>query len=163
MRTLRRLSILALVLLAGACDESPTTPRVGQMTARLNDRAWNGNASVSFALDTVLVRTEAPLPVDGTAAFSTRTDSWRELVLVVVGSGPGTYRVVPEASYYEEIFAGDILSYRAAVTDGEVRFTTLSRGGAVAEGTVHDVIIEGSRGTWTFDQGGFIAPTVTRR
>jgi hypothetical protein len=162
MRTLRRLSALALLLLAGACDESPTTPEDGRMTARLNDRAWNGDASVTFARDTVFVRTEAPMPTDGTAAFSTRTDSYRMLVLAVVGSGPGTYRVVPGASYYEEIFAGDILSYGAEVTGGEVRFTTLGRGGAVAEGTVDDVTIKGSRGTWTFDRGGFRALTASR-
>jgi hypothetical protein len=162
MRTLRRLSALALLLAAAACDESPTAPGDSQMTARLNDRAWNGDAAVVFARDTVFVRTKAPMPRGGTAAFSNETGSWRELVLAVVASGPGTYQVLPEKSRYEEIIGGDVVGYGASVTAGKVRFTTLSREGVVAQGTVDDVVIEGSRGTWTFDRGGFRAPAVSR-
>lgn len=160
MRMLRRLSALALLLLAAACEDTPTIPEEGRMVARLNGRDWNGDAAVVFARDTVVLRTREPMTIDWASSFSSDSRSWRALALYVVASGPGTYQVVPQKSEYVEIIGGDQIAYRAPVTVGTVRFTVLSRGGTSAAGLVDDVRIEGQRGTWTFDRGGFTGPAV---
>ncbi|HLM66380.1 MAG TPA: hypothetical protein VK358_02585, partial [Longimicrobium sp.] len=134
MRTLRRFSALALLLLASACDDGPTLPGDQQMTARLDGREWKGDAAVYFTADTVTLITREPIENRGTARFSTTGGNWRELMLMVVASGPGEYQVVPERSRYEEIIGGDQIAYSAPVTAGRVRFTALKRGEARATG-----------------------------
>ncbi|HST58278.1 MAG TPA: hypothetical protein VLK84_06320 [Longimicrobium sp.] len=156
MRTLRRLSALALLLLAAACDENPTSSGDGRMRARLEGDLWNGDAEVFFLQDTVVLQSKAPLDVSK-VNFSGTTSSWRSLVLYLVASGPGEYQVVPGKGGYEEILQGDMVTYAARVTAGTVRFTILGQGQEVAEGRVDDVRIEGSSGVWSFDEGGFTA------